>query len=48
MKYTRAYTSSQDSHNKRQQILDAAYIIFSRKGYHRATVDEIIALADTG
>lgn len=34
--------------NKRQQILDAAYIVFSRKGYHRATVDEIIALADTG
>lgn len=34
--------------NKRQQILEAAYIIFSRKGYHRATVDEIIALADTG
>ncbi|SDF31364.1 TetR/AcrR family transcriptional regulator [Sporomusa acidovorans] len=33
---------------KRQQILDAAYTIFSRKGYHRATVDEIIALADTG
>lgn len=33
---------------KRQQILEAAYIVFSRKGYHRATVDEIIALADTG
>lgn len=33
---------------KRQQILEAAYTIFSRKGYHRATVDEIIALADTG
>lgn len=33
---------------KRQQILDAAYTVFSRKGYHRATVDEIIALADTG
>ncbi|WP_346354821.1 TetR/AcrR family transcriptional regulator [Azotosporobacter soli] len=38
----------QDIPNKRQQILDAAYVIFSRKGYHRATVDEIIALADTG
>jgi AcrR family transcriptional regulator len=37
-----------DSQNKRQQILHAAYIVFSRKGYHRATVDEIIALADTG
>ena len=33
---------------KRQKILDAAYTVFSRKGYHRATVDEIIALADTG
>lgn len=33
---------------KRRQILDAAYTVFSRKGYHRATVDEIIALADTG
>jgi len=48
MKRTRSNAGSQDSHNKRQQILDAAYIIFSRKGYHRATVDEIIALADTG
>lgn len=37
-----------DPRNKRQHILDAAYVIFSRKGYHRATVDEIIALADTG
>ncbi|GBG55526.1 TetR family transcriptional regulator [Sporomusaceae bacterium FL31] len=37
-----------DSRNKRQQILEAAYIVFSRKGFHRATVDEIIALADTG
>lgn len=34
--------------NKRQQILEAAFSVFSRKGYHRATVDEIIALADTG
>ena len=33
---------------KRQKILNAAYTVFSRKGYHRATVDEIIALADTG
>ncbi|WP_425058087.1 Fatty acid metabolism regulator protein [Sporomusa carbonis] len=33
---------------KRQQILDAAYTVFSRKGYHCATVDEIVALADTG
>lgn len=37
-----------DPGNKRQHILDAAYIVFSRKGYHRATVDEIISLADTG
>ncbi|MBP2644900.1 MAG: fadR 1 [Firmicutes bacterium] len=37
-----------DSKSKRQQILKAAYDVFSRKGYHRATVDEIIALADTG
>ena len=37
-----------DPKNKRQHILDAAYIVFSRKGFHRATVDEIIALADTG
>lgn len=37
-----------DPRNKRQHILDAAYIVFSRKGFHRATVDEIIALADTG
>jgi TetR/AcrR family transcriptional regulator len=39
---------SSDSRSKRQQILEAAYIVFSRNGYHRATVDEIIALADTG
>lgn len=37
-----------DSRSKRQQILDAAYEIFSLKGYHRTTVDEIITLADTG
>lgn len=48
MKYNRSCVSSQDCQNKRQQILDAAYVVFSRKGYHRATVDEIIALADTG
>lgn len=40
--------SNSDTRSKRQQILDAAYIVFSRNGYHRATVDEIIALADTG
>lgn len=39
---------STDARNKRQQILEAAYAVFSRKGFHRATVDEIIALADTG
>ena len=48
MKHTWPHTGSHDSQKKRQQILDAAYIVFSRKGYHRATVDEIIALADTG
>lgn len=37
-----------DKRTKRDQILDAAYIIFSNKGYHRATIDEIIDLADTG
>ncbi len=37
-----------DTHSKRQQILDAAYLVFSRKGYHRATVDEIITRAETG
>jgi TetR/AcrR family transcriptional regulator len=39
---------AEDSRSKRQHILDAAYQVFSRKGYNRATVDEIIALADTG
>ena len=34
--------------SKREQILVAAYQVFSSKGYHRATIDEIIALADTG
>jgi len=48
MKQTRSCACPQEPHNKRQQILDAAYIVFSRKGYHLATVDEIIALADTG
>lgn len=37
-----------DFRTKRQHILDAAYLIFSRKGYHRTTIDEIIAMADTG
>ncbi|CUH96323.1 hypothetical protein P22_2413 [Propionispora sp. 2/2-37] len=49
MSYNReAVLSHSDTRSKRQQILDAAYIVFSRNGYHRATVDEIIALADTG
>lgn len=38
----------EDIRTKRQQILDAAYKVFSQKGYNRATVDEIIKLADTG
>jgi AcrR family transcriptional regulator len=37
-----------DSRNKRRHILDAAYTVFSKKGYNRATIDEIIKLADTG
>lgn len=37
-----------DMRSKRQQIMDAAYQVFSRKGYYCATVDEIIHLADTG
>jgi len=48
MKYNRGLEHPTDLRNKRQQILDAAYVVFSRKGFHRATVDEIIALADTG
>jgi AcrR family transcriptional regulator len=48
MKQIRQTVGFHDSQNKRQQILQAAYAVFSRKGYHRATVDEIIALADTG
>lgn len=48
MAYFRAESASEDSRSKRQHILEAAYEVFSRKGYHRATVDEIIAMADTG
>ncbi len=48
MAYYREDQHGDDSRSKRQQILEAAYAVFSRKGYHRATVDEIIALADTG
>lgn len=48
MKNSRLTEVFLDSRTKRQQILDAAYEVFSHKGYHRATVDEIIALADTG
>lgn len=38
----------EDKKSKRQNILDAAFVIFSQKGFHKATVDDIIALADTG
>jgi len=48
MRTTQAVSLNDVSRSKRQQILDAAYVVFSRKGFHRATVDEIIALADTG
>lgn len=37
-----------DMSPKREQILAAAYEVFSKKGYHRSTIDEIIALANTG
>jgi len=40
--------NDEDKKSKRQNILDAAFVIFSQKGFHKATVDEIIALADTG
>lgn len=42
------HSLEQEGQSKRDQILQAANQVFSRKGYHRATVDEIIALADTG
>ncbi|MBP2655948.1 MAG: transcriptional regulator, TetR family [Firmicutes bacterium] len=48
MEHVWAGQVAEDSKSKRQQILNAAYDVFSRKGYYRATVDEIIALADTG
>ncbi len=48
MAYYRDDQHGEDSRSKRQQIIEAAYTVFSSKGYHRATVDEIIALADTG
>jgi len=48
MRITQDDIVNEASRTKRQQILDAAYTVFSRKGFHRATVDEIIALADTG
>ena len=33
---------------KEKRILKAAEKVFSRKGYHQATLDEIIQIADTG
>ncbi|MBP2649870.1 MAG: fadR [Firmicutes bacterium] len=48
MNQTQAGHGTDEAKSKRQQILKAAYDVFSRKGYYRATVDEIIALADTG
>ncbi len=47
-RHERESAVAEDLRTKREQILDAAYVIFSQKGYHRATVDEIIDLADTG
>lgn len=43
-----ASPAAEELRSKRQQILDAAYVIFSQKGYYQTTIDEIIALADTG
>lgn len=48
MKHTKGTLCLDENLNRRQKILDAAYIVFSDKGYHKATVDEIITLADTG
>lgn len=48
MRQPRKSSWGEDLRSKRQQILDAAYQVFSRKGYYCATVDEIIHLADTG
>jgi TetR/AcrR family transcriptional regulator len=48
MAYSGEVGNSTEQRSKRQQILDAARVIFSEKGYYRATVDDIIALADTG
>lgn len=44
-----AFTADEEEKkSKRQNILDAAFMVFSEKGFHKATVDDIIALADTG
>ena len=48
MRKRHASEAAAEVRSKRQQILDAAGVVFARKGYHKATVDEIIALADTG
>jgi AcrR family transcriptional regulator len=48
MVYRHEREAAEDMRTKREQILDAAYVIFSQKGYHRATIDEIIDLAATG
>lgn len=38
----------EEKKSKRESILEAAFIVFSEKGFHKATIDDIIALADTG
>jgi AcrR family transcriptional regulator len=38
----------EEKKSKRQNILEAAFVVFSQKGFHKATIDDIIALADTG
>ncbi len=44
----RSRSRTEKSASKREQILAAAAEVFSQKGYFRATIDEIIAKADTG
>lgn len=44
----RSRSKTEKGAGKREQILAAAAEVFSQKGYFRATIDEIIAKADTG
>jgi TetR/AcrR family transcriptional regulator, fatty acid metabolism regulator protein len=40
-------SSSRDPENTRSKILDAALDVFARKGYHDASMDEIVDASDT-